>query len=138
MMTAKKCFGCLLLVVFSLTGCGDNHRLSGTVTFSDGKPATTGMVLFSTPTFQAKGEIQSDGSYIVGSEKRHNGIPTGTYQVSVTGITKQVPGMGGMSSYVPLCDEKYESATTSGLTCTVPASGNKYDLVLDPHPVNYP
>jgi len=135
----KKFFVCLLLLVgVGLTGCGDNHRLSGTVTFTDGKPVTSGMVLFTTPTFQAKGEIQADGKYVAGSANPKDGIPAGTYQVSLTGVTKSVPGFGGMPSFVPLCDEKYQNATSSGLTCTVPAPGNKYDLVLDPHPVNYP
>jgi len=137
-MTKKLFIGLLLLVGLSLAGCGDNCRLSGKVTFTDGNPVPTGMVLFTTPTFQAKGEIQPDGTYIVGSEKKYNGIPKGTYQVSVTGVTKQVPGMGGMSAYVPICDEKYLYDATSGLTCTVPAPGNKYDIVLEPHPVNYP
>ena len=137
-MTKKICVCLLLLIGFSLAGCSDHCRLTGKVTFSDGKPVTFGMVLFTTGTFQAKGEIRSDGSYTVGSEKTNNGIPKGTYQVFVTGVTKQVPGMGGMSSYVPLCDVKYENAATSGLTCTVPAPGNKHDIVLEPHPVNYP
>jgi len=100
------------------------------------------MVIFTTNTFQAKGEIQPDGSFSAGSEKAGNGIPKGTYQVYVSGIGKTVPGMSfgtmEMSRYVPLCHEKYESAASSGLTCTVPAPGNKYDIVLEPHPVNYP
>ena len=137
-MTRKLLVLLLLLAGLSLAGCGDHCRLSGKVTFSDGKPVTSGMVIFSTASFQAKGEIQSDGSYIAGSEKVRNGIPAGTYQVSVTGITKSVPGMSGMPNFIPICDEKYLNATSSGLTCTVPAPGNKYDLVLEPHPRNYP
>ena len=128
-------FALLLTVV---VGCGDNHRLSGKVTFKDGQPAPCGMVLFTTPTFQAKGEIKSDGSFVVGSQSSTDGLPKGEYKVSVSGITKPVKGMGGMASYIPLCDEKYQSETTSGLTCTVPAPGNRFDLVLDPHPKNYP
>ena len=136
----KKLIACVLLVAgFGLAGCGSNCRLSGKVTFEDGTHATQGMVVFTTESFQAKGEIQPDGSYTAGSEKSNNGIPKGTYQVYVTGIGKQVEGgTMGMSMFVPTVHEKYGNASTSGLTCTVPAPGNKYDLVLEPHPTNYP
>jgi len=139
-MMTKKLIACVLLIVgFGLTGCGGHYRLSGKVTFEDGTPAANGMVMFTTDSFQAKGEIQPDGSFVVGSEKAGNGIPKGTYQVYVTGIGKQTPGgMMGMSLFVPTVHERYGNASTSGLTCTVPAPGNKYDLVLEPHPTNYP
>ena len=133
-MTKQLFIGLLLLAGLVSAGCNKNHRLTGKVTFTDGNPVTSGMVIFSTATFQAKGTIQSDGSYTAGSEKINDGIPKGTYQVHVTGVEKPT----GPSSTVPLCEEKYFSAANSGLTCTVPAPGNKYDLVLEPHPRNYP
>ena len=143
-MMMKKYIICMLWFVgISLTGCSDHCRLSGKVSFEDGTPATRGMVIFTTESFQAKGEIQLDGSFVVGSEKVGDGIPRGTYGVYVSGIGKtvpglEVPGMQRMSMYVPICHEKYENAGTSGLVCTVPAPGNKYDIVLEPHPTNYP
>jgi hypothetical protein len=139
-MMKKKIIACVLIIIgFGLTGCSGNHRLSGKVTFEDGTSATRGMVIFTTETFQANGEIQQDGTFVVGSEKVGDGIPKGTYKVYVTGIGKLIgEGMGGTPLFVSTVHEKYMSASTSGLTCTVPAPGNKFDLVLEPHPTNYP
>ena len=139
-MTTKKLIACVLLITgFGLAGCSGNYRLSGKVTFEDGTHATQGMVVFTTETFQATGEIRQDGTFVVGSEKARDGIPKGTYQVYVTGVGKMTTGgMMGNTLFVSTVHDKYAAASTSGLTCTVPAPENKYDLVLEPHPKNYP
>ena len=132
-MSSKHCVILLCLVVI-LSGCsGDKKKVSGKVTFSDGKPVTSGKVNFSTDTYQANGTIQSDGSYQMGSIGEKDGVPPGEYKVFVTGVGR----MEGMA-LLPLCEEKYLNAHTSGLTITIPAPNNKYDLVLEPHPTNYP
>ena len=128
-----------LLICLVVAGCGKNKRLTGKVTFTDGTPAKNGTVIFRTDTFQARGEIKSDGSYKMSSESENDGIPPGNYQVYVQGITKMPPPVPGkMIPPVSLIDSKYENADTSGLTCKVPAPGNKFNIVLEPHPTNYP
>ena len=137
-MKKTLCFFSFLLLVLTVIGCGGNSRLSGKVTFTDGKPATHGMVIFTnvTDSFQAKGEINKDGTYVVGSTKARNGLPPGEYKVFVSGIDTTAQSLG-MGIPVPLCAEKYQNASTSGLTCTVPAPKNTYNIELEPHPVNY-
>ena len=133
-------FVLILLALNMLSGCNGNSRLSGKVTFSDGEPVKQGMVIFTTDTFQARGEIQKDGSYTVSSRGKNDGIPQGNYRVSLTGVVKidTQNGRNPMPFPVTICDEKYLKPETSGLTCTIPAAGNRFDIVLDPHPKNYP
>ena len=127
-----------ILICLVVAGCGKNKRLTGKVTFSDGTPVKSGMVIFRTDTFLSKGEIKPDGSYKMSSERENDGIPPGEYQVYVSGIFKP-PQSGGMPSMpVSLVAPKFENPDTSGLTCKVPAPGNKYDIVLEPHSTNYP
>ena len=119
-----------LLLCFLTVGCSGNKRLVGKVTFDDGEPAPNGMVIFRTDTFVSKGEIQPDGSYQLGSERENNGIPPGEYQVYVTSISKPPPP-GAMGMPTPLCDPKYENPDTSGLTCKIPAPGNRFDITVE-------
>jgi len=131
-------FGIVSLSLLACLGCGDQYRLKGKVTFTDGKPATTGMVIFSQGNFQARGEIQSDGTYTASSTGKNDGLPKGEYKVTVSGITKSMTGgKNPMPFPIPLCDEKYQNLETTPLSCTVPVSGNRFDLVLEPHPKNY-
>jgi len=127
-----------LLVCLVVVGCGKNKKLTGKVTFTDGTPAKSGKVIFlQGDNFMATGEIKPDGSYKMSSERENDGIPPGDYKVYVSSIFKPPPA-GVMAMPVSLCDPKFENPDTSGLKCKVPAPGNKYDIVLEPHPKHYP
>ena len=126
------------LSLLACFGCGNQHRLTGKVTFADGQPVTKGMVIFSDGAFQARGEIQPDGTYTVSSTGKNDGLPKGEYVVTVSGVTKTVSGgRNPMPFPVTICDDKYLDVNTTDLRCTVPAPKNTFDLVLEPHPVNY-
>jgi len=130
--------GIVSLSLFACLGCGDQHRLKGKVTFADGQPVTKGTVIFSNASFQARGEIQSDGSYTVSSTGKNDGLPKGEYQVTVSGVTKTVSGGNNPMPFpVTLCHDRYANVDTTDISCTVPVSRNTFDIVLDPHPTNY-
>ena len=131
----KKTTIILLLCLCFLPGCSENRQLGGKITFSDGQPVKHGTVLFNAPNMVARGEI-IDGYYTMGTLKARDGLPPGDYQVSVTGVTRA--DSNNPMLYLNLCDDKYTNAQQSGLTCKVPAPGNKFDIVLEPHPKNYP
>ena len=145
----KKVF-CAATILFVLggIGCSDKVRVTGKVTFPDGTPLTVGKVVFETGNFAATGDIQPDGSYTLGSLKANDGIPPGTYSVSVAGAS--VPGetrevstsvasaAGGvttssvpMSMYVPAIATKYSRGETSGITCEVKKSMT-FDFEVQP------
>jgi hypothetical protein len=129
------------LFVFILAfaaGCGKNCSVSGKVTFPDGTPLTTGEVFFETEVFQAKGPIQSDGTYTMGSSNPGDGVPRGTYKVSIQGVVKPIIEFseGSRTPKVtmpktPLIDLKYTSGMNSGLTCEVKGR-TKYDITVEP------
>jgi hypothetical protein len=127
---------CLLCCLVAVVGCGKNARLTGKVTFTDGALATSGTVCFRTDKFMARGEIKSDGSYTMSSEGTNDGLPPGEYQVYVQGIFEMPAGQtpqnpNQMVLPVLMYDPKYGDPETSGLTCKVPAPGNKFDIVLE-------
>jgi len=124
---------CLLICLVAV-GCSKNKRLVGKVTFDDGETATNGTVVFQKDNFMSRGEIKSDGTYIMSSEGTNDGLPPGEYKVAVQGIFKAAPAAaapGQMALPILMCDPKYTNPETSGLTCKVPAPGNKFDIVLE-------
>ena len=136
-----------ILVFFSaiaLTGCGGNSPLQGTVTFEDGSPLTVGTVNFVSDHALSRGEIRSDGTYRVGSLKETDGLPRGSYRVYITGAVEPMQAgrelgrdsMGnpiqGMPSVRSLINARYVTAETTPLVCEIPASGNRFDIVVTP------
>ncbi len=126
----------LLIVVFA-QGCGKNSAVTGKVTFPDGTPFTTGRVVFETPTFQATGPIQSDGTFKMGSFNPGDGVPRGSYQVSIQGVMKPTMDFSkgnapkiSMPKTSPI-DPKYFVGASSGLTCEVKGR-TKYDITVEP------
>jgi len=91
--------------------------------FDDGSPVTTGSVVFVQGSFQSRGDIQSDGTYVVGTHSDKDGIPPGEYRVYIMGVTEERGvDSDGSPIYVSLIDEKYAQQETSGLTYTTGTS----------------
>ena len=133
-------FFCLtVLLLFFAAGCSEKVQVTGKVTLSDGSPVTNGQILFEKEGFVAWGEIQKDGTYRMGTIRPGDGIPQGEYGVYFNGVMKKneqqeqkvtTRGMDGtrkttsmnIAIPIPLLDKKYDSAKTSGLTCSVTKS----------------
>ncbi|MCL2118818.1 MAG: hypothetical protein FWH27_10380 [Planctomycetaceae bacterium] len=108
------------------------------MTFSDDdSPLTVGMVCFSTDSFFARGAIRGDGTYTIGSTAQEDGLPPGTYRVSVEGAVKEKDDgksqNSGMSlpTMVPAIDPKYSVGKTSGIVAEVTASTKTFDFKVD-------
>jgi hypothetical protein len=123
-----------LFVLICLTGCGNGQvGLSGKVVFSDdGSPLTVGAVCFSTPTFQARGELKQDGTFTMGSVTDSDGLPPGTYQVRIIGATED---LGGDKIY-SVVDPKWENASTSGFSVTVDKTTKNLEIKVDRNPMS--
>jgi hypothetical protein len=125
---------CVLPLLLSAIGCSGKMSVSGKVTFTDGTPLTTGEVRFESSGFLAAGKIQSDGSYQVGTTSETDGIPKGTYKVSIYALDYShiKPEMNPMEAppAESLVAEKFRSGETSGLTCVVNGS-TKFDIKVD-------
>lgn len=84
-MNSRALFFTFLAVLTALAvGCGDKVSMHGKVTFSDDQsPLTVGQVSFQSDTFLARGYLKPDGTYVLGTDKEKDGLPKGTYRVSV-------------------------------------------------------
>jgi hypothetical protein len=126
----------LLVGILGMFGCSRNVPLSGTVVFSDdGTPVPRGIVILSTPTFVAQGSIQPDGTYTIGSAGAADGLPRGTYAVTVLGVsdvhvTADADGRPN-EHRTPLIDPRYENEATSGLQFTADGSTRTFDIRVD-------
>jgi len=71
--------------VVAAIGCSDKVPMRGKVTFSDDQsPLTAGTVTFQSDTVLARGDLQPDGTYVLGTLKQADGIPKGTYHVTIS------------------------------------------------------
>lgn len=130
----KHLFVVIGLISVLCVGCSKNASMSGKVTFADDdSPLQVGIVCFTDGQKFSQGIIQSDGTYVVGTEKETDGIPPGKYQVYVSGAAKELEKAPGqfMSQYEPLIDPKYARASTSGLSFEVSEGKNTFDFKVE-------
>jgi len=137
--------GVLFLGVWVLSGCGgSNSKTGGTVKGKvtvDGTAASSGVVAFTSANGTTlKGGIEKDGTYKVAN------IPPGEAKVAVISSTPAAaPGGGGKAAPIPKTADmpetgsdgggppipaKYAKVETSGLSTTVKAGENTYDIPL--------
>lgn len=130
-------FVVLLLCLAALPGCGKGHvELSGRVTFSDnGEPMTHGTVAFVSATSLARGEIDENGYYTVGSYGETDGLLPDTYRVFFSNTEISIGERGEASNKIPIMkaviDPKYASPDTSGLTLEVDKTTRQFDIKVD-------
>lgn len=124
----------LLSALLLFLGCSNgNVGLSGKVTFSDdGSPLTAGTVNFESATHLCRGAVKQDGSYTVGAIKENDGLPAGSYKISITEATVEKGyDKNNMPIFENLIDEKYTSGATSGLSLEVTPSVHKFDFKVE-------
>lgn len=137
---------CLIaLVAHQSSGCGGNGnrpktaQVSGKVMY-DGKPVETGSLLF-VPNgggAPAQGNIESDGSYRLGTFTETDGATLGEFKVMITAWTQPKGGPGlpedairGDAGPISLIPEIYGDLDKSGLTATVKDEDNTIDFNLE-------
>ena len=127
----------MLVGIVFVFGCS-KQQLTGTVTFSDdGSPVPAGAVYFTTPTFEAMGEIKKDGTYTVSSTGKNDGIPKGkNYVVTIVGVDEvelrhATDGRIIGERRTPLIDPKYTRKDTSDLTYTSDGKTKRFDIQVD-------
>ena len=127
-----SCFSLAACFFFVVAGCSQNVPLGGKVVYSDDdSPLTVGEVCLETENFTARGALGSDGTYTIGSLKDTDGLPPGTYLVSIFGATRTEMGADGMPISIPLIDRKFFRGATSGLTVEAKAGNRRFDFKVD-------
>ncbi len=112
-------------------GCGGGEvqvaaliPVKGKVTYK-GKPVTKGVVRFEPDGGYGKpagGELQSDGTFVLGTRKPGDGVVAGSHLVSITGT-----GSHPAKEVIP---KKYTQRSTSKLTAEVDAEHTEFDFDL--------
>ena len=112
-------YAVVLVIGFAANGCipvSDSVPVQGVVLL-DGKPLPCGIVQFQPASGQpATGEIASDGSFTLSRYAPSDGVPPGTYRVSVLAYDPQASTRSEENLIVPL---KYTRFGTSGIEFTV-------------------
>jgi hypothetical protein len=124
-----------VLCLAGAAGCGSGpHPVRGTVTLEDGTPVTGGMVTFETKDVEkpvtARGEIQPDGTYNLGTYKPGDGAPPGVYRVIVTPRAQSPDLLPVKAPY----DNRYTAFDSSGLEFEVKSGANEFPIRLAPRP----
>jgi len=131
-MTKVPCLWPLLCCLL-LCGCGSKlASVEGTVTL-DGKPLSTGTVVFQNEGLpMGVGGLSSNGSYTIYTGDQP-GLPPGDYQVTVSAYQTR-PGRDEMEEPIPvlLTPPRYNKPETSGLTAKVTPGSNRFDFKLEP------
>lgn len=125
----------LLVIAIVLSGCDqsriasmDLYPVKGQVRLADGKPLTSGRIVFSstksTITFMAP--VESDGGFTV-KGSNGSGLPEGDYKVRLEMDETKLPQVKGQpnprKSALPF-PVKYLDEDQSGLTATIKAGEN--------------
>jgi len=127
---SKRLFLCLIVLgTLFFAGCNGNQPVKGTVRFSDDQsPLTAGDVRFESDAFSARGKINPDGTFQIGSLQSGDGVPLGTYKVFISGATAE-SGENEMGAvYLPLIEEKFTRKDMTPLTITVDRTTKKFDI----------
>ena len=126
-----------LMVLPWIAGCGKNVSLRGKVVFSDdGSPITSGTICFTDGKNLARGTIQPDGTFTMGSVGMSDGLLPGEYTVYFFDVAEAPADSSPnvMTSRRSLIDPKYNSQNTSDLRVTVDASTRTMEFKVDRNP----
>lgn len=128
-MCKRSAFLLLVTVlVLAITGCSNKVTVRGKVTFSDDQsPLTAGQVVFQNDTLQARGPLKPDGTFILGTISEKDGIPKGTYQVTITNAMESItdPSRPMVPVLRPLI------VPLKDRTIVVDGKQKAYDIVVD-------
>jgi hypothetical protein len=122
-----------LLLLVGAVGCGPKlYPVRGKVTLPDGTSLTEGLVVFESKDadkpITARGQIQADGHYELGTYRPGDGALPGTYRVLIA--PKTDPNAADKKQPPPPFDSRFMAFKTSGLEFEVKAESNEYPIQL--------
>jgi hypothetical protein len=128
---SRRAGALVCLVFFGFSGCGSEtlFPVSGKVTYKDGKPVTAGLVIFE-PVGQkisARGEIQDDGSFQLGTHRDNDGALEGDYKVLIAPPPLPEEGRRRRSPIHP----KYRNLESTPLRFTVTRDRDKNKVHIE-------
>ncbi len=129
----RKCFPAALpLTLVLLAGCGSGRNtVTGTVTYDDGTPVESGIVIGDATVDGKPVTVQGtirNGVFSWGGAKEGDGALPGQYKVIVVppALSEYEVGQG----MIPAIDGKFGKYETSGLTFEVKPGRNEFPIVV--------
>ncbi len=129
--------GVAILILGGAAGCGKKYYpADGQVVFKDGSPLSGGMVYFepldATGKASARADIQSDGTFQLGTEVKGDGAPLGRYRVTIIPPLAS-PAQREKKTAPAVIHPRYQHPETSGLEFTVTSDSRKnhYRIEVD-------
>lgn len=125
--------GAVGVILAGIAGCGGSATLpvTGSVRLADGTPVVGATVVFESAQHRVSpsGTTDAAGAFTLTAFKRDDGAPAGEYRIAI-----HPPMAADSSERQPASpfDERYASASTSGLVFTVAPGATPCDLVLEP------
>jgi hypothetical protein len=125
----------MVLLFMSAAGCGNGrYPVHGKVTREDGTPIGESMIVFEsvdrTPNITARGDIDLDGSYELGTTKPGDGAPVGKYRVKITPLMANVDE----PTHAPPFDPRFSDFKTSGLEFEIKPGSNDFSIKVKQAP----
>jgi hypothetical protein len=122
-----------MAVLLGVAGCGGGlYPVSGRVVFEDGSPLDEGVVICELNGAQkpvmARGTLQRDGSFRLGTSRPGGGAPPGQYRVLV--VPRSLNQFEQEKQLPPIIDRKFEAFETSGLTLEVKQGNNELNITV--------
>lgn len=123
----RRQFCAMILTCLVVAGCGGQGFVpaGGKVTFDDGTPVGGGGIAFQTSTFMADGQINADGTFTLSSLGPGDGLPPGTYKVTV-GWTENDANERTIYRVDPI----FGDPDTTTLTAEVIKGKNQFEFVV--------
>ena len=128
----------LALIVAALFGCGRGDRLStypatGRVSYPDGRPLEGGTIIFESVehAVSARGAIDIDGGFELGTYESGDGAVAGSYRVAISPPSQMDvdPDEGEVPALV---HPRFTHPETSALEFTVSADGpNRFEVKVE-------
>lgn len=128
----------LTLIVVALSGCGRGDRLStypatGQVSYPDGRPLEGGTIIFESveQTVTARGAIDIDGGFELGTYESGDGAVAGRHRVAISPPSQMDvdPDEGEVPALV---HPRFTHPETSELEFTVSADGpNRFEVEVE-------
>jgi hypothetical protein len=103
------------------------------VVFKDGKPLTGGLVVFRPVDdklqVSARGDIQPDGTFVMGTYQEGDGAVPGKYQAAITPPPRRKIREKPVDK--PIVHPRFESYETSGLEFEVKRENNTFKILVE-------
>lgn len=123
MQARKRGLVLLFAAMAAIAGCDGKYTVKGKVQFNDGSPLAAGTVIFTDEKGETGGygAIQPDGSFEITYDRPDDGLPKGTYGVSVRPPSQYVLTEEQRKTLPPLAgiEFNYMQPETSNIKVTI-------------------